>query len=111
MHGPYLALMPTLLGIGLGMGLLTPSVVTAAMRTCPPDRQGLASGTNNAARQAAGALGVAVFGAIAGNPAHPHTFVSGLHAIAILSAALWVISIGITIWAVPATPVKRPVAS
>lgn len=107
-RGPYPELLPSLLGLGLGMGLLTPSVVTAAMRTCSPERQGLASGTNNTARQAAGAVGVAVFGAIAASPAHPGSFVSGLHAIAILSAALWLASIVITLRVVQP---NRPAAS
>lgn len=99
--GPYPQLLPSLLGLGLGMGLLTPSVVTAAMRTCPPERQGLASGTNNTARQAGGALGVAVFGAMTGSPGHPDSFVAGLHAIAFLSAALWLVAIVITLRVVP----------
>jgi DHA2 family methylenomycin A resistance protein-like MFS transporter len=99
-HGPYPRLLPAMLGLGVGMGLLTTSVVTAAMRTCPPERQGLASGTNNTARQAADALGVAVFGAIAGSPAHS-AFVSGLHTIAIVCAALWLAAMVVTWLVVP----------
>jgi DHA2 family methylenomycin A resistance protein-like MFS transporter len=98
--GSYVLLLPCLLGIGLGMGLLTTSVVTAAMRACPPERQGLASGTNNTARQAAGALGVAVFGSVAGSPADAGSFVAGLHTIGIMCAALWLAAIAVTVWAV-----------
>ncbi|MFI5897461.1 MFS transporter [Actinoplanes sp. NPDC051513] len=53
---------------GAGLGILTPAIVTAAMRTVP-DTPGIASGASNTARQTGGALGVAVFGAIAGSAA------------------------------------------
>ena len=101
---PYADLLPVMLGVGAGMGLLTPSVVAAAMRTCPPARQGLASGVNNTARQAAGAIGIAVFGVIAGNPGSADRFVAGLHVLAVLSAALWVAAMALTI------PAFRPSA-
>lgn len=97
----YLAVVPVMLGLGIGMGLLTPSVVAAAMRTCPPNRQGMASGVNNTARQAAGAVGIAVFGVVAGNPAMTGAFVSGLRVIAVLSAACWLVAIAVTARSVP----------
>lgn len=53
---------------GAGLGVLTPGIVTAAMRAVP-DSPGTASGASNTSRQAGGAIGVAVFGAIAGTPA------------------------------------------
>lgn len=99
---PYADLLPVMLGIGAGMGLLTPSVVAAAMRTCPPARQGLASGVNNTARQAAGAIGIAVFGVIAGTPGNAGRFATGLHILAVLSAALWAVAIAATVPGVPA---------
>ncbi|MET7992444.1 MFS transporter [Amycolatopsis sp. NPDC005232] len=80
---------PTLLGLGAGMGLLTAAVVTAAVADAPPERAGIAGGVNNAARQAAGALGVAVFGAVAGDPANRPAFVHGLHTLGVIAAALW----------------------
>jgi len=45
----YPALLATLLGLGVGMGLLTTAVVTAAVGGIPPERAG---GVNNTARQA-----------------------------------------------------------
>lgn len=102
-HGSYARLLPALFGLGTGMGLLTTAVVAAAMRSCPPARQGLASGTNNTARQAGGAIGVAVLGAIAGSPAHAESFVSGVHVIAILCAALW-LAASIVTWLVVPRP-------
>ncbi len=97
----YPLLVPVLLGLGLGMGLLTPSVVAAALQAGPPDRPGLSSGVNNTARQAAGALGIAVFGAIAQDPAAAQRFASGLHAIGVLSVVLWLAAAALTLRAVP----------
>lgn len=100
-ESPYASVLPVMLGVGIGMGLLTPSVVAAAMRTCPPARQGLASGVNNTARQAAGAIGIAVFGVIAGSPGNAGRFVTGLHILAVLAAALWLAGIAVSVPGVP----------
>jgi DHA2 family methylenomycin A resistance protein-like MFS transporter len=51
---------------GAGIGILTPAVVAAALAALP-DASGAASGASNTARQVGGALGVAVFGVLAGN--------------------------------------------
>lgn len=102
MPSGYAGLVPPMLGIGIGMGLLTAAVVTAAMSAVPPGRSGLASGVNNTARQAAGAIGVAVFGAVAGAPADARAFTAGLHGIALAAAALWLAAAGLTAWSVPA---------
>ncbi|MBB5850547.1 MFS transporter [Amycolatopsis umgeniensis] len=92
----YLRLLPALLGLGIGMGLLTAAVVAAAIRSVPADRAGLASGVNNTARQAAGALAVAGYGAIAGPPADGAAFTSGLHTIGVLGAVTWMAALGLT---------------
>lgn len=84
----YGSLVPALLLWGIGLGILTPAVVAAAMRAAPTDRAGLASATNNTARQAGGAIGIAAFGALAGNPAHAG-FVAGLHAGALVTAGMF----------------------
>jgi DHA2 family methylenomycin A resistance protein-like MFS transporter len=57
----YRVLLPALLLWGLGLAALTPAAVTAAGA-----RPGLASGVDNTARQAGGAVGIAAFGAVAG---------------------------------------------
>ncbi|WP_116205404.1 MFS transporter [Amycolatopsis circi] len=85
----YGTLLPTLVVLGVGMGLLTAAVVTAAVSDAPKERAGIAGGINNAARQAGGALGVAVFGAVAGEPAAHASFVHGLHLLGFVSAGLW----------------------
>ena len=97
----YLRLVPVLLGLGLGMGLLTPSVVAAALRAGPPDRPGLSSGVNNTARQAGGALGIAVFGAMAQDADDTTRFTAGLHHIAVLSVVLWLAAVALTLVCVP----------
>jgi hypothetical protein len=93
----YPRVLPALAGIGMGFGMFTAPVVTAAIRALPPDRSGLASGINNTVRQADTALGVAVFGVIAGSPADPGHFVTALHALGVASALLWLAVIGITL--------------
>src|SRR5512133_217234 len=74
---------------GLGLGLLTPCVVAAAMGAVPADRAGLAAAVNNTARQAGGAIGIAAAGAVAGSPARAG-FAHGFHAVALGAAALYV---------------------
>ena len=55
---------------GTGLGILTPAVVAAALRATP-QTPGLASGASNTSRQTGGALGIAVFAAVAGSAAGP----------------------------------------
>lgn len=65
--------------------------------TRPPSRTGVRNadtarsghgGFNNTARQVGTALGVAVYGAVAGPALHPES-AAGLHVLAWASAALW----------------------
>src|SRR5580693_2355681 len=85
----YPRLVPALLGVGLGVGLFTAPVVAAAMRAVPADRSGLASGIHNTARQAGTALGVAIFGAVAGSPAHALHFIAALRWLGVAAAIGW----------------------
>jgi DHA2 family methylenomycin A resistance protein-like MFS transporter len=87
----YPRLVPALLGVGFGVGLFTAPVVAAAMRAVPAERSGLASGINNTARQAGTALGVAIFGAVAGSPAHAGHFVTALRGLGIAAAIGWLL--------------------
>ncbi|MEV4313601.1 MFS transporter [Actinocrispum sp. NPDC049592] len=97
----YGRLLPVLLGLGVGMGLLTAAVVAAAVRSVPPDRSGLASGVNNTARQTAGAIAVAAYGAIAGSPTDGAGFTSGLHTIGVIGAVAWAAALALTWLTVP----------
>lgn len=85
----YAVLLPATLGWGIGIGLLTPAVVAAAVGAVDPARSGLASGVNTTSRQAAGAVGVAAYGAVAGRPSHTMAFVAGLHQLAAATAILF----------------------
>jgi DHA2 family methylenomycin A resistance protein-like MFS transporter len=48
------------------------------------------------ARQAGTALGVAIYGAIAGSPAHPAHFIDALLGLGIAAAILWIALAGLT---------------
>jgi MFS transporter, DHA2 family, methylenomycin A resistance protein len=89
----YRELLPSLLLWGVGLALLTPAVVGAAIRAVPAERAGLASAVNNTARQAGGAIGIAAFGALAGSPT-AERFLPGLRAEALIAAGLWLAAAG-----------------
>jgi DHA2 family methylenomycin A resistance protein-like MFS transporter len=94
----YLVLLAAFLLWGSGTGILTPSVVAAAIGAVPGERAGLASAINNTARQASGAIGIAVAGAIAGQPvaggsaAANAGFVTGFHTVALGAAGLYLLA-------------------
>ncbi len=69
--------------------MLAAPIVAAAMRAVPAERSGVASAANNTARQAAGALGIAVFGAIAASPDNAGRFVTGMPINGLVAAAVW----------------------
>ncbi|MCC3772456.1 MFS transporter [Streptomyces sp. UNOC14_S4] len=50
--------------LGLGAGLMGPSLPAVVMGALPPDRSGLASGALNALRQIGGAVAIALFGVV-----------------------------------------------
>ena len=64
MGTPYIAMLPGLLVIPLGIGLAVPTMTNALLSTVPRTRSGIASGVLNTVRQAAGAIGVALFGSL-----------------------------------------------
>jgi MFS transporter, DHA2 family, methylenomycin A resistance protein len=97
----YRTLLPALLLWGIGMGILTPAVVAAAVRTVPDRRAGLASAVNNTARQAGGAIGIAAFGAVAGSAAQATTFVAGLHTDVLVTVTLWLAVTAATLALIP----------
>jgi MFS transporter, DHA2 family, methylenomycin A resistance protein len=78
-----------MLGVGTGLGLFSAPVVAAAIRSVPPQRSGLAGGVNNTARQVGTALGVAIYGAVVGSPAHTQHFVDSLRGSGVAGAAAW----------------------
>lgn len=58
------ALIPGYCVIGLGVGLVMPTLAEAAMGAVPPQRAGMAAGAVNTARQLGFAIGIAVLGAV-----------------------------------------------
>jgi DHA2 family methylenomycin A resistance protein-like MFS transporter len=88
---PFLVMLPVFLLIPFGMGLGVPAMTTAILAGVDRAWSGTASAVLNAARQAAGAMGVAIFGALASNG----QAVRGLHASGLVSAALLVIGAGL----------------
>jgi DHA2 family methylenomycin A resistance protein-like MFS transporter len=67
-HSGYADLLPAFPLWGTGCGQLTLAVVAATIAMVPAERSDLASAVNNTARQADGAIGIAVAGAVAGQP-------------------------------------------
>jgi DHA2 family methylenomycin A resistance protein-like MFS transporter len=76
-------------------------VVTAAVSALEPERSGLASGMNNTARQAGGAVGIAMFGAVAGSVTRQAVFVSGLQTLGLATAGLFLAAAALTVVAIP----------
>jgi len=94
MHTSYWQLSIPFLFISLGMGLAVPAMTTGVLSSVQKTLSGTASAALNTVRQAAGAIGVAVFGAIAaaGGAAILHTITVSI--IAALICALLIIFLG-----------------
>lgn len=87
---PIFALIP------FGMGLAVPAMTNAILASVERNRAGTASAVLNAARQAGGTVGVALFGALVAGDAT--AIVRGLHFAALSSCAL-LIAAGLSTWA------------
>ena len=90
---PYAQLVPAFVLWGGGLGVLTPAVVAAAMGAVEPDRAGLASGVNDTARQAGGAIGIAAFAA--------RDLVGGMHVAALIAALPYVAAAAASVTVIP----------
>jgi energy-coupling factor transporter transmembrane protein EcfT len=100
-HGSYARdLLPGLVVMSLGLGAVFVGATTAANAGVPPDKAGLAAALLNASQQLGGALGIAIFTAIATShterliathtPA-PEALAAGFHR-ALLAAAAFLIA-------------------
>lgn len=87
-------LLPAFLAWGAGLGLLTPALVAGAVSAVPERRSGLASAVNNTVRQAGGAIGIAVAGAVSGQPGGSG-FLRGMHGVTLGAAVLFVLMAGL----------------
>jgi DHA2 family methylenomycin A resistance protein-like MFS transporter len=105
-QSPYWLMLPAFALMPAGMGLGVPAMTTAVLAGVDKTQSGVASGVLNAARQAGGAVGVAVFGALAaGGRDH---IVPGLHASAAVAAGLLVLAAGVAAVGVKARPSRPP---
>ncbi|HXS05869.1 MAG TPA: MFS transporter [Rhizomicrobium sp.] len=82
----FWALLPAFILMPGGMGLGVPAMTTAVLAAIDKRMSGIAAGVLNAARQAGGACGVALFGALAGD--QPADIAAGLHGSAMVAIAL-----------------------
>lgn len=85
-HSSYWQMLPAFTLIPLGLGTGVPAMTIAVLAGVDKARAGVATGVLNSARQAAGAMGVAVFGALAGD--RSAQIVTGLSQAAIISCTL-----------------------
>jgi DHA2 family methylenomycin A resistance protein-like MFS transporter len=85
-HSSYWLMLPAFALLPAGMGLGVPAMTNTVLSAVQAESSGIASGVLNAARQAGGAVGVAVFGALAGDGL-THV-VEGLHVSAWISIGL-----------------------
>jgi len=60
----YLAILPTLIVLGVGVGLAMSPSTTAITASLPEDKQGVASALNDTVREMGGAIGIALVGSI-----------------------------------------------
>lgn len=98
---PYPILVSGLVVIPAGIGLAVPAMTAALLGTVSQSRSGLAAGVLNSVRQAGGAIGVALFGALMS-----HNATAGIgHALAIAAVLLTAAAIA------AALGVRQPVAS
>jgi len=85
-HTPFWLMVPGFLLIPLGMGTGVPAMTTALLSSVERKFSGTASGVLNTARQAGGAVGVAVFGAMVGR--NHEAIIPGLHGAVTISGGL-----------------------
>lgn len=86
-------MLPAFVLIPGGMGLAVPAMTTAILSSVPRERSGTASAVLNTARQAGGAVGVAIFGALLGHAREK--IIPGLHTSALISTGLLIIAAGL----------------
>jgi len=90
----YLKMLAQLLIIGGGLGLLVPPLTATLLGSVDKSRSGIAAGVLNATRQTGSVLGVALFGALVGQP---ETFMRGMHMALMISVAVLLIASAV-IW-------------
>jgi EmrB/QacA subfamily drug resistance transporter len=92
-NSTWLALLPGLLVVCVGTGLVNPALAAVALGSVDGAQSGLAAGVNDAFRQGGIAVGVAAFGALVPASAalghgSAESYVAGLHHALLIGAAL-----------------------
>jgi DHA2 family methylenomycin A resistance protein-like MFS transporter len=95
---PYGLLVVPLMATGAGMAFAMPAATTAVVDAAPERLSGVAAGLINAARQAGGAIGVAVLGALV---AGSEQFVRGLHGSLAIAGGAFLAAAAVTALYVP----------
>ncbi|MBB2946803.1 EmrB/QacA subfamily drug resistance transporter [Actinoplanes lutulentus] len=81
-------LIPGLVLVGLGVGMVLPTMSSAILDEVPKERSGMAGGAMNAFRQLGFAFGVAVLGTVFGSAYGSGSFVDGLDTALLIAAGL-----------------------
>jgi EmrB/QacA subfamily drug resistance transporter len=109
-------LLPVMVLLGVGAGLVFPSVMTLAMSAATPEDSGLASGLVNTSQQVGGALGLAVLATLAStrtNTLHARgasaasALTGGYHLAFTIAAALVIVAVVVSAVWLPAPPRLR----
>jgi MFS transporter, DHA2 family, methylenomycin A resistance protein len=100
------ALVLPLVIIGVGAGITTPAMNLAVLDSVERTQGGLASGILNSARQTGGVIGVALLGALLGEPATP----VGAQAAAYTAAGVLFLASGLALAASKRWPLTLPAA-
>jgi EmrB/QacA subfamily drug resistance transporter len=92
-HSTWLAILPGLIVVCVGTGLVNPALGAVALGSVDADQSGLAAGINDAFRQGGIAVGVAAFGVLVPATAalghgSPDGYVTGLHHALLIGTAL-----------------------
>lgn len=87
---PSVALALLLVPLALGCALTVPPMTATMLDAVPAERAGLAAGVLNSARQVAGGLGIALFGALVSDD-----FVAGMRICLLTSAALFTVPLAL----------------
>lgn len=91
----YVAMLPGLLVVPLGIGLAVPAMTAALLSTVPRSRSGIASGVLNTVRQAGGAIGVALLGSLMARSAVHGVPLAFVASAAVVAAAAIVAFLGV----------------
>jgi MFS transporter, DHA2 family, methylenomycin A resistance protein len=102
---PYLLMLPAFALLPGGMGLGVPAMTTTVLSAVEKEASGTASGVLNSARQAAGAMGVALFGSLTGDS--NDLVVRGLHLSSLISVALLLLVAAIVFHSIKAVVIKK----